>query len=168
MDRWFVAISCEQVCVKRLLKAGVAVAWELYAGASGVAQPHRVNSVKVRNDPQFAETLEAIVGLHLNPPENALVLSVDEKSQIRGAGPHTTQPAEAAGHYDARLQVQRYYHPVRHPDYGGRGSLRAVPATASASGMAALDDFDRSGGKEIYLIAATSRPTNIDGPALAG
>jgi hypothetical protein len=32
--------------------------------------------------------MEAIVGLHVNPPEHALVLSVDEKSQIQSAGPH--------------------------------------------------------------------------------
>jgi hypothetical protein len=39
--------------------------------------------LKVSNDPHFADKLEAIVGLYLNPPEHALVLSVDEKSQIQ-------------------------------------------------------------------------------------
>jgi transposase len=43
-------------------------------------KPHRVDSFKISNDPQFASKLEAIVGLYLNPPEHALVLSVDEKS----------------------------------------------------------------------------------------
>ena len=42
-------------------------------------KPHRVTSFKVSNDPRFADKLEAIVGLYLNPPEHALVLSVDEK-----------------------------------------------------------------------------------------
>ena len=37
-------------------------------------KPHRVESFKVSNDPHFAEKLEAIVGLYLNPPEHALVL----------------------------------------------------------------------------------------------
>lgn len=46
-------------------------------------KPHLVETFKVSNDPQFAEKLEAIVGLYLNPPEHALVLSVDEKSQIQ-------------------------------------------------------------------------------------
>ena len=46
-------------------------------------KPHRVMSFKVSNDPLFADKLEAIVGLYLNPPEHALVLSVDEKSQIQ-------------------------------------------------------------------------------------
>jgi len=45
-------------------------------------KPHRVDRFKISNDPNFAEKLEDIVGLYLNPPEQALVLSVDEKSQI--------------------------------------------------------------------------------------
>ena len=45
-------------------------------------KPHRADTFKVSNDPEFADKLEAIVGLYLNPPEHALVLSVDEKSQI--------------------------------------------------------------------------------------
>jgi transposase len=46
-------------------------------------KPHRVKSFKVSNDPRFAEQLVDVVGRHLNPPENALVLSCDEKSQIQ-------------------------------------------------------------------------------------
>jgi transposase len=53
-------------------------------------KPHRVTSFKVSNDPLFADKLEAIVGLYLNPPEHALVLSVDEKSQIQALD--RTQP----------------------------------------------------------------------------
>jgi transposase len=53
-------------------------------------KPHRVTSFKVSNDPNFADKLEAIVGLYLNPPEHALVLSVDEKSQIQALD--RTQP----------------------------------------------------------------------------
>jgi hypothetical protein len=41
--------------------------------------------LKVSNDPQFAEKLESIVGLYLNPPERAIVLCAEEKSQIRPA-----------------------------------------------------------------------------------
>ena len=46
-------------------------------------QPHRVEHFKVSNDPQFAEKLLDVVGLYLNPPERALVLCADEKSQIQ-------------------------------------------------------------------------------------
>jgi transposase len=46
-------------------------------------QPHRTKGFKVSNDPRFAEKLVDVVGLYLNPPEHALVLSCDEKSQIQ-------------------------------------------------------------------------------------
>lgn len=46
-------------------------------------QPHRTKTFKVSNDPRFVEKLVDVVGLYLNPPEHALVLSCDEKSQIQ-------------------------------------------------------------------------------------
>jgi len=46
-------------------------------------QPHRVERFKVSNDPHFEEKVRDIVGLYLNPPDRALVLCVDEKSQIQ-------------------------------------------------------------------------------------
>jgi transposase len=46
-------------------------------------QPHRTKTFKLSNDPQFAEKVVDIVGLYMNPPEHALVLCVDEKSQIQ-------------------------------------------------------------------------------------
>src|SRR6266850_681429 len=46
-------------------------------------KPHRVRTFKLSNDPQFAEKLEDIVGLYLSPPDRAVVLSADEKSQIQ-------------------------------------------------------------------------------------
>lgn len=45
-------------------------------------QPNRTESFKFSNDPQFARKVRDIVGLYLNPPDKAIVLSVDEKSQI--------------------------------------------------------------------------------------
>ena len=53
------------------------------------AAPDRAR-FKISNDPQFAEKLEAIIGLYLNPPEHALVLCADEKSQIQALD--RTQP----------------------------------------------------------------------------
>ena len=53
-------------------------------------KPHRTETFKVSNDPQFAEKLEDIVGLYLNPPQQAIVFSVDEKSQIQALD--RTQP----------------------------------------------------------------------------
>jgi transposase len=46
-------------------------------------KPHRTKTFKLSNDPRFAEKLIDVVGLYLNPPEHAIVLCVDEKSQIQ-------------------------------------------------------------------------------------
>jgi len=46
-------------------------------------KPHRVRTFKLSNDPRFSEKLTDVVGLYLNPPEQAIVLCVDEKSQIQ-------------------------------------------------------------------------------------
>lgn len=53
-------------------------------------QPHRVESFKFSNDPDFAPKVRDIVGLYMNPPNRAIVLSVDEKSQIQALD--RTQP----------------------------------------------------------------------------
>src|SRR4030088_574259 len=53
-------------------------------------KPHLVDTFKVSCDPQFVEKLEDIVGLYLNPPQQAIVFSVDEKSQIQALD--RTQP----------------------------------------------------------------------------
>jgi transposase len=54
-------------------------------------KPHRVETFKLSNDPQFEEKLVDVVGLYLNPPENAIVLAMDEKSQIQALD--RTQPS---------------------------------------------------------------------------
>jgi transposase len=53
-------------------------------------RPHRVKTFKISRDPHFVEKVKDIVGLYLNPPDRALVLSVDEKSQIQALD--RTQP----------------------------------------------------------------------------
>jgi transposase len=64
------AVGCKQSMVSRV--------WR-----DNGLKPHLVKTFKVSNDPRFAEKLVDVVGLYLNPPEHALVLSVDEKSQIQ-------------------------------------------------------------------------------------
>lgn len=54
-------------------------------------KPHLVSTFKLSNDPQFVEKLEDIVGLYLSPPDHAIVLSCDEKSQIQALD--RTQPS---------------------------------------------------------------------------
>jgi putative transposase len=60
-----------------------------YLALFGV-QPHRTESFKLSTDPFFIEKLRDVVGLYLNPPENALVVCVDEKSQVQAL--ERTQP----------------------------------------------------------------------------
>jgi transposase len=54
-------------------------------------QPHRTETFKLSRDPDFVRKLRDVVGLYLNPPDKALVLCVDEKSQIQALD--RTQPA---------------------------------------------------------------------------
>ena len=53
-------------------------------------RPHRTRTFKLSNDPEFIEKLVDVVGLYLNPPQHALVLSADEKSQVQALD--RTQP----------------------------------------------------------------------------
>jgi transposase len=59
-------------------KASVQRVWH----ANGL-KPHLLKTFKLSNDPQFIEKLEDVVGLYMNPPDHALVLCIDEKSQIQ-------------------------------------------------------------------------------------
>jgi len=61
---------------------------EIWQGAD--LKPHRIENFKISNDPHFAEKVVDVVGLYMNPPENAVVLSVDEKTQIQALD--RTQP----------------------------------------------------------------------------
>jgi len=58
-------------------------------------QPHRQRRFKLSTDPCFVEKLRDVVGLYLNPPDHALVLSVDEKSQVQAL--ERTQPGLPLG-----------------------------------------------------------------------
>jgi transposase len=53
-------------------------------------QPHRMRQFKLSNDPRFVDKLRDVVGLYVDPPAHAIVLSVDEKSQIQALD--RTQP----------------------------------------------------------------------------
>jgi transposase len=84
---------------------------------------HRVASFKVSNDPLFADKLETIVGLYLNPPEYALVLSVDEKSQIQPL--YRTKP---------RLPTKKGRGATMTHDYSRNGTTTLFAALNVASG----------------------------------
>lgn len=65
--------------------ATVARIWDAHG-----LQPHRIKTFKMSKDKQFVEKLTDVVGVYLNPPEKAMVLCVDEKSQIQALD--RTQP----------------------------------------------------------------------------
>jgi len=71
-------------------KVGVSPATVGRVWAAHGLKPHRVKTFKLSNDKRFEEKLEDIVGLYLSPPEHAIVLSCDEKSQIQALD--RTQP----------------------------------------------------------------------------
>jgi transposase len=61
-----------------LSKSTVGRIWKAFG-----LKPHQVDNFKISNDPQFIDKVRDVVGLYLDPPEKALVLCVDEKSQIQ-------------------------------------------------------------------------------------
>jgi transposase len=79
---WSVRSMAETQGVSRMMVHRV---WKKYQ-----LQPHRTKPFKVSTDPAFVEKVRDIVGLYMNPPDKALVLSVDEKSQIQALD--RTQP----------------------------------------------------------------------------
>jgi transposase len=72
---WSVRMLARQFGVSRMLVHRV---WQRHE-----LQPHRVERFKISKDPRFEEKVRDVVGLYLNPPDRALVLCVDEKSQIQ-------------------------------------------------------------------------------------
>jgi transposase len=83
---------------QRVSKSTVSNIWR-----SHNLKPHRVKHFKLSRDARFLEKLTDVVGLYLNPPQQALVLCIDEKSQISGAGQNPARPAaqkRALRHHD--------------------------------------------------------------------
>lgn len=72
---WSVRTLARYLGVTRTLVHGV---WQRFD-----VQPHRVERFKLSNDPEFEEKVRDVVGLYVDPPDRALVLCVDEKSQIQ-------------------------------------------------------------------------------------
>ena len=73
--QWTVRTLAKHLRVSRMMVHRV---WQRFD-----VQPHRVEKFKLSNDPQFEGKVRDIPGLYLDPPERALVLCVDEKSQIQ-------------------------------------------------------------------------------------
>ena len=121
-------------------------------------QPHRVKVFKLSNDPKFAEKLRDIVGLYMAPPAHAVVLSVDEKSQIQALD--RTQPG---------LPLKRGRAGTMTHDYKRHGVTTLFAALDVVEGKVLgrcmqqhrhqefiqfLNDIDRTvpGGKSVHVI----------------
>ena len=86
-------------------------------------RPHRLKTFKISNDPQFAEKVIDVVGLYMNPPDNAMVLSVDEKTQI-----------QALDHTQPMLPLRPGQIERRTHDYTRHGTASLYAAFDIASG----------------------------------
>ncbi|HWN12203.1 MAG TPA: IS630 family transposase [Pyrinomonadaceae bacterium] len=122
-------------------------------------KPHLTRTFKLSRDPKFVEKLDDVIGLYLNPPEHALVFSVDEKSQIQALD--RTQPGLPL--------VPGRYGTMTH-DYKRHGTTTLFTALNTLDGTVIgtcmprhrhqewikflrLIDRETSKGKEIHLIA---------------
>lgn len=77
--------------VRLMAKAAGITTWQVrQIWEASDLKPHRLQTFKISNDPEFAEKVVDVVGLYMNPPDNAMVLSVDEKTQIQALD--RTQP----------------------------------------------------------------------------
>src|SRR5579863_8588545 len=77
--------------LRLMMKYAGVTQWQVQqVWAASDLRPHRLRNFKISNDPQFAEKVVDVVGLYLKPPDNAVVLSVDEKTQIQALD--RTQP----------------------------------------------------------------------------
>jgi transposase/DNA-binding CsgD family transcriptional regulator len=117
-------------------------------------QPHRVETFKLSTDPLFVEKVRDIVGLYLSPPERALVLCVDEKSQIQALD--RTQPMLPL----RPGQVERRTH-----DYKRRGTTSLFAALDVRAGTVIGKCMPRHRAQEFCrFLGAVERnvPRNLD------
>ena len=143
---------------KLAAKVGVSDTSVLRIWQANGLKPHRVDTFKVSRDPKFVEKLEDIVGLYMSPPEHALVLCCDEKSQVQALD--RTQPGLPLKKGRAETMTHDY---KRH----GTTTLFAALNTLDGSVIARCDqrhrhtewltflrqiDRETPKGKELHLI----------------
>jgi transposase len=117
-------------------------------------QPHRSEKFKLSPDPQLVEKVRDIVGLYLNPPDKALVLCVDEKSQIQALD--RTQPL---------LPMQPWQVERRTADYRRHGTISLFAALDIATGTVITDTRRRHRAKEFRAFLEridTEVPEDLD------
>jgi transposase len=117
-------------------------------------KPHLVDTFKLSNDPQFIEKVRDVVGLYMNPPDAALVLCVDEKTQVQALD--RTAPVFAMRPGMPARQTHDY---VRH----GTTNLYAALDVASGKVIADLTERHRAGEFRRFLnLINRSVPGDLD------
>ena len=117
-------------------------------------QPHRSETFKLHTDPLFIENVRDIVGLYLNPPDHALVLCVDEKSQIQAL--ERTQPI---------LPMTPGVPERRTHDYRRHGTTTLFAALNVATGKVIGEVHRRQRSKEFLAFLRSidaATPANLD------
>jgi transposase len=117
-------------------------------------KPHLVKTFKVSNDPRFAEKLVDVVGLYLNPPEHALVLSCDEKSQIQALD----RTQKSLPLFPGRLQTMTH-------DYKRNGTTTLFAAIELVEGRIIAECMPRHRHQEWLKFLKkidVETPTNLD------
>ncbi len=117
-------------------------------------KPHRESTFKISKDPLLVDKVRDIVGLYLNPPERALVLSVDEKSQI-----------QALDRTQTILPMQPGRIAMRTHDYKRHGTTTLFAALDVATGKVIGSCMDRHRSKEYISFLNQidkSVPSNLD------
>ena len=119
-------------------------------------QPHLTRTFKYSRDPLLEEKVKDVVGLYMNPPENAIVLSVDEKTQIQALD--RTQPLLLMKPH----QVERHTH-----DYVRHGTTSLFAALDLATGTVTGGCYEKHRAEEfldfLKLVAKTypRRPLHV-------
>jgi transposase len=107
-------------------------------------KPHRIDTFKVSNDPQFEEKVADVVGLYMDPPDKAMVLCIDEKSQIQALD--RTQPG---------LPMKRGRAATMTHDYKRNGTTTLFAALDVKSGIVIGECQPRHRAKEFIRFLKT-------------
>ena len=143
---WSTRLMAEEVGVSNFTVAKI---WQAFG-----IQPHRSESFSLSNDPQFVEKVRDIVGLYMAPPDSALVLCVDEKSQMQALDRH--QPLFPTMPTYAERRTHNY---VRH------GTTTLFSALDVATGRVIGKCFRRHRSKEFVKflnLIEKSVPSDVD------
>src|SRR5258705_5160366 len=122
-----------------LSQSAISRIWRAFA-----LQPHRVERFKLSKDPLFIEKVRDIVGLYLNPPDKALVLCVDEKSQIQALDRSQPVLPMRPG------QAERRTH-----DYTRHGTTTLFAALNATSGEIIGEFHQRHPARELRTVLET-------------